>query len=168
MLYLAVCTYNRSAVCLHATRIAALWEFWTDWLPTETLFLPHNVLGTQAIVTAAVTHMATRRCLATRPGLRRRAPLPHLGLGGVGEVEAEAEAVLVGAEKGEVGGEGEGEGVRGGEMARRRRLPRCRTKTTTAKRLRMTVRPHVRGHGSRGGGACGTARRICTRVRPPS
>ena len=26
-------------MCLHAARITALREFWTDWLPTETRFL---------------------------------------------------------------------------------------------------------------------------------
>ena len=36
MLYLAACTHIRAIVCLHAAHIAALWEFWTDWLPTET------------------------------------------------------------------------------------------------------------------------------------
>ena len=43
MLYLATLTPNRAAVCLPADHIAALWEFWTDWLPTETPFLPQNV-----------------------------------------------------------------------------------------------------------------------------
>ena len=33
MLYLAARTHNRAAVCLHAAHIAALWEFWTNWLP---------------------------------------------------------------------------------------------------------------------------------------
>ena len=33
MLYLAARTHNRAALYLHAARIAALREFWTDWLP---------------------------------------------------------------------------------------------------------------------------------------
>ena len=40
---LAASTHKRAAVCLHAAHIAALREFWTDWLPTETPFLPQNV-----------------------------------------------------------------------------------------------------------------------------
>ena len=43
MLYLAARTHNCAAVCLHAAHIAALREFWTDWLPTETPFLPQNL-----------------------------------------------------------------------------------------------------------------------------
>ena len=33
MLYLSARTHNHAAVCLHAARIAALREFWTDLLP---------------------------------------------------------------------------------------------------------------------------------------
>ena len=33
MLYLAARTHSRAAVCLPAANIAALREFWTDWLP---------------------------------------------------------------------------------------------------------------------------------------
>ena len=32
MLYLVARTLKRAAVCLHAGHIAALREFWTDWL----------------------------------------------------------------------------------------------------------------------------------------
>ena len=42
MLYLAARTRNRATVCLHAARIAALREFWSDCLPTETLFFTQN------------------------------------------------------------------------------------------------------------------------------
>ena len=35
MLYLAASTHTRSAVCLYAAHIAALREFWTNWLPTS-------------------------------------------------------------------------------------------------------------------------------------
>ena len=34
MLYLAARTHDHAVVCLHEAHIAALREFWTDWLPT--------------------------------------------------------------------------------------------------------------------------------------
>ena len=41
MLYLAARTRNRATVvlCIHEAHSAALREFWTEWLPTETQFL---------------------------------------------------------------------------------------------------------------------------------
>ena len=36
-------SHNRATVCTHVAHIAALRAFWTDWLPKETPFLPHNL-----------------------------------------------------------------------------------------------------------------------------
>ena len=47
MLHLAACTHNRAVLCLHVAHIATVWEFWTDWLPTDILFLPHKVTQVQ-------------------------------------------------------------------------------------------------------------------------
>ena len=43
MLYLAARAHIDAVVCTHAAHIAALREFWTYWLPTETPLLPQNV-----------------------------------------------------------------------------------------------------------------------------
>ena len=43
MLYLAAHTHKRAAACLHEAHIAASWEFWTEWLPTEIPFLAQNL-----------------------------------------------------------------------------------------------------------------------------
>jgi hypothetical protein len=56
----AVFTYSyRTAVCLHAACIAALWEFWTDWLPTETPFLARTSPGQSRILAAGETAVPT-------------------------------------------------------------------------------------------------------------
>ena len=49
MLYLAARTHNRAAVCPHAVYITIVWEFWTDWRPTEAPFLHDHKTSTAGV-----------------------------------------------------------------------------------------------------------------------
>ena len=75
--YLAARTKKYAAVCLHAARIGALWEFWTDWLPTETPYTWSRRYYTQELCGTKRQPRQRREQRCRPPGRPRPAAL-HL------------------------------------------------------------------------------------------